>query len=159
MNNYFLSPQERLDMQIAELQKLRQNMPQQQPTNLTQNFSMMPQVPLMKFSNSLEDVKKEMVMGDTPFFSKDMSVLWVKNVRGDIKSYELREIVPKDNKDLQIEFLQAQIEELRKEVKKNESNVNVNESITKPIEDEESSSISTISKSKTKSRQSSRDAE
>ena len=134
-------------------------MPQQQPTNLTQNFSMMPQVPLMKFSNSLEDVKKEMVMGDTPFFSKDMSVLWVKNVRGDIKSYELREIVPKDNKDLQIEFLQAQIEELRKEVKKNESNVNVNESITKPIEDEESSSISTISKSKTKSRQSSRDAE
>ena len=144
MNNYFLSPQER---------------PQQQPTNLTQNFSMMPQVPLMKFSNSLEDVKKEMVMGDTPFFSKDMSVLWVKNVRGDIKSYELREIVPKDNKDLQIEFLQAQIEELRKEVKKNESNVNVNESITKPIEDEESSSISTISKSKTKSRQSSRDAE
>ena len=158
MNNYFLSPQERLDLQIAELQKARQNM-NQQPTNLTQNFSMMPQIPLMRFSNSLDDVKKEMVLGDTPFFSKDMSVLWVKNVRGEIKSYELNEIVPKDNKDLQIEYLQAQIEELRKEVKKNESNVNVNESITKPIEDEESSSISTISKSKTKSRQSSRDAE
>lgn len=158
MNNYFLSPQERLDLQIAELQKARQNM-NQQPTNLTQNFSMMPQVPLMRFSNSLDDVKKEMVLGDTPFFSKDMSVLWIKNVRGEIKSYELNEIVPKDNKDLQIEYLQAQIEELRKEVKKNESNVNVVESTTKPIEDEESSSISTISKPKTKSRQSARDVE
>ena len=37
---------------------------------------------------------------------------------GDIKTYELTEIIPKDDKDIQIELLQTQIEELRKEMKK-----------------------------------------
>ena len=69
-----------------------------------------------------------MVIGDTPFFSNDMSIVWIKSTNGEIKSYELKEIIQKDEKDIQIEYLQAQIEELKKEVKKDESNTDVNES-------------------------------
>ena len=93
-----------------------------------------------------------MVVGDTPYFSKDMSVVWIKNTKGDIKTYELNEIVPKDNKDIKIEYLQAQIEELKKEMKKYESNDNVNESITESIEDENPTNVSTVSKSNKKSK-------
>ena len=153
MYNNYMSPQERIDMQIKELEKMRQNIPQmQQPTNLTQNFSMMPQAPIIKYANSLDDVKREMVMGETPYFSKDMSVVWIKNVKGDIKTYELNEIVPKDNKDLQIEYLQAQIEELRKERKNYERTNDIDEPIAKSIEDEEPTSITTITKSKKSTR-------
>ncbi len=153
MYNNYMSPQERIDMQIKELEKMRQNIPQmQQPTNLTQNFSMMPQAPIIKYANSLDDVKREMVMGETPYFSKDMSVVWIKNVKGDIKTYELNEIVPKDNKDLQIEYLQAQIEELRKEMKNYERTNDIDEPIAKSIEDEEPTSITTITKSKKSTR-------
>lgn len=153
MYNNYMSPQERIDMQIKELEKMRQNIPQmQQPTNLTQNFSMMPQAPIIKYANSLDDVKREIVMGETPYFSKDMSVVWIKNVKGDIKTYELNEIVPKDNKDLQIEYLQAQIEELRKEMKNYERTNDIDEPIAKSIEDEEPTSITTITKSSKKSK-------
>jgi hypothetical protein len=83
----------------------------------------------MRYANSIDDVQKEMVISDTPFFSKDMSVVWVKNAAGDVKTYELNEIVVKDEKDLQIALLQGQIEELRKEIRNNEwSNTNVTES-------------------------------
>jgi hypothetical protein len=75
----------------------------------------------MKYADSIEEVQKDIVVGDTPYFSKDMSVLWIKNTKGDVKSYELTEIVQKDEKDLQIEFLQAQIESMKKEMNKNES--------------------------------------
>ena len=63
-----------------------------------------------------------MVIGDTPYFSKDMSVVWIKNIKGEIKTYELNEIVPKDEKDLQIEYLKSQIEELKGMIK-NDTNV------------------------------------
>ena len=80
----------------------------------------------MRYVNTIDDVNKEVVYFDTPFFSKDMSILWVKNTKGEIKTYELNEIVAKDEKDLQIQMLQEQINELRKEMKENEqSNTNV----------------------------------
>ena len=93
-----------------------------------------------------------MVVGDTPYFSKDMSVVWIKNTKGEIKTYELNEIVPKDNKDIQIEYLQAQIEELKKEMKKNESTNVIDEPITKSIESEEPTNVSTVSKPSKKSK-------
>ena len=46
-----------------------------------------------------------------------MSVMWFKKANGEIKPYELNEIIPKDNKDLQIEYLQTQIEELKGMIK------------------------------------------
>lgn len=114
---------DRINAQIAELEKMKQQLPQPNgaSTNLTQNFQIAPNGTTMKYADSIEEVQRDIVVGDTPYFSKDMSVLWVKNTRGDIKSYELNEIIQKDEKDLQIEFLQAQIESMKKEMNKNES--------------------------------------
>lgn len=154
MYNAYYTPQaniDRINSQIAELEKLRSqmtNVQQTTPTNLTQNFQLTPQYNQMRYVNSLDDVKKEVVVLDTPFFSRDMSVVWIKNAKGDIRSFEMNEIIPKDNKDMQIEFLQSQIEELRKEMKQNEHNANVDE----PVEDEKSTNVSTISKSSKKSK-------
>ena len=139
---------DRINNQIAELEKMKQQIPQQpiQPTNLTQNFQIAPtNKEVIKYAGSMDEVQREMVIGDTPFFSKDMSVVWVKNTKGEVKTYELNEIVPKDDKDLLIEGLQFQIAELRKEIKGYaKSN---NEYVDEPIEDEESTNISTVSKS------------
>lgn len=100
---------------IAELEKLRdqaKQMPQQLPTNLTQNFQIAPNSSNgIRYATSIDEVNRENVFADTPFFSKDLSVLWIKRATGEIKAYELNEIIEKDEKDMQIELLQAQQEE------------------------------------------------
>lgn len=116
---------DRINAQMAELEKMKQQLqqpPQQQnPTNLTQNFQLAPtNRETMKYANSIDEVQKDIVIGDTPYFSRDMSIVWIKNTKGDIKAYELSEIIPKDEKDIQIELLQSQINELRKEMRNNE---------------------------------------
>ena len=102
---------EKINSQISELERLKQQI--QQPAPITQNFQLAP-TSTIRYVKSIDDVQKTNVIGDTPFFSQDMAVLWVKNGSGEVKTYELKEIVEKDEKDLQIEFLQAQIEELKK---------------------------------------------
>ena len=143
---------DRINNQIAELEKMRTQMqqPVTPPTNLTQNFQLAPtNKDVIKYANSMEEVQRDMVIGDTPYFSRDMSVVWVKNLKGEIKTYELNEIIPKDEKDLKIEYLQAQIEELKGRIE-NEPLTNVDEPITKSNKDEKSSSISTSTKSNKK---------
>ena len=128
MNSY--NPQmtvDRINAQMNELEKMKQQIqqPVQQPTNLTQNFQISPtNRDVIKYASSLEEVNRDMVIGDTPFFSKDMSVVWIKNTKGEIKTYELKEIIPKDERDLLIESLQMQLTELRKEVKENAKSIN-----------------------------------
>lgn len=117
------SMNERIDNQIAQLQQMKEQMKHNTQPAINQTFQLAPQQSGMRFANSLDDVNKEMVYVDTPFFSKDMSVVWVKNNKNEIKTYELNEIVPLDEKDLQIQYLQSQIEEL-KGMMKNESNTN-----------------------------------
>jgi len=147
---YSYNPQaniDRINNQIAELEKMKQQIPQQlQPTNLTQNFQLAPNNNSMRYANSLEEVQKDIVIGDTPFFSKDLSIVWIKDIKGNIKTYELKEIIPKDNKDLQIEYLQAQIEELKKGLKY-ERNEYISEPVAEPVKDEKPPTVSTVSKS------------
>lgn len=146
-NPYSYNPQvsvDRLNEQINNLERMKaqiQQPPVQQP--ITQNFQLAPtNRDVIKYATSIDEVQRDMVIGDTPYFSKDMSVVWVKNTKGEIKTYELNEVVLKDEKDIKIDFLMAQIEELKKEMKNNESNANVDES----IESEKSTDIQTISK-------------
>lgn len=143
-NNYNTQPSlDRINAQINELEKLRTQMQQpiQQPTNLTQNFQIAPtNREVIRYANSEEEVQRDMVIGDTPYFSRDMSVVWVKNTKGEIKTYELREIVVKDEKDLRIELLQAQIDELKKGIKEN-ARTN-DEYVDEPVESKKSTSIS-----------------
>lgn len=139
---------DRINAQMAELERQKAQLQQPiQPTNLTQNFQIAPtNREVIRYAASMEEVQKDMVIGDTPYFSKDMSVVWIKNTQGNIKTYELNEIIEKDEKDLQIEYLQAQIAELKKGSIMNESNEYVDES----IEDEESSGISSVRRTKKK---------
>ena len=108
---------DRINNQISELEKMREQItqtPAQTPTNLTQNFQIAPSTNTsIRYANSIDEVQRDMVISDTPFFSRDMSVVWIKNTKGEIKSYELNEIVQKDEKDLKIEFLESQIIELK----------------------------------------------
>lgn len=124
---------ESINNQIQELERMKAQVQQpiQTPTSLTQNFQIAPTSnESIKYVNSIEDVEKVFVIGDTPYFSKDLSVLWIKNAKGDIRSYEIKEIIQKDEKDLQIESLiqnnnklQNEIERLRKEMNPNEPTI------------------------------------
>jgi len=155
-NNSFYNPQaniDRINSQIAELERIKSQIPQQAQPSINQTFQLMPNSrDIIRYANSMEEVQREVVLGETPYFSKDMSVVWIKNNKGEIKTYELTEIIAKDDKDIKIEFLQAQIEELKKGMAKNESKYDVDESITESTKSEESPSISTISKSNKKSK-------
>ena len=157
---------DRINNQIAELEKMKQQIPQQpisQPTNLTQNFQLAPtNRDVIKYADSIDEVQRDLIIGDTPYFSKDMSVVWVKNVSGKIKAYELTEIIEKDAKDLQIELLKEEINKLKGMID-NES-INANDITTKTtanttgdddtdgttIKENKSTNVSKISKSKTK---------
>lgn len=134
---------DRINNQINELEKIRNQLqqPLPQPTNLTQNFQLTPNVNPLKYATSMDEVKRENVNSDTPYFSKDMSVVWIKSTKGDIKTYELTEIIPKDEKDLKIEYLQLQIEQMKKGMMKDESNSNIVESDSDATQSEQSSKI------------------
>lgn len=145
MYNNFYNPQasvDRINTQIAELEKMKSQIPQQIPQPITQNFQIAPTNSVIRYANNIEEVQKDFVIGDTPYFSKDMSILWIKNTKGEIKSYEIIEIIQKDEKDIQIEILQTQIEELKKVIN-NESNEHVDDAVE--------NKKSTTSKSNTKS--------
>lgn len=164
---YGYNPQisiDRINTQIAELEKMKQSIPQQsmQPTNLTQNFQIAPtNREVIKYANSIEEVQRDMVIGDTPYFSKDMSVVWIKNTKNEIKTYELKEIIPLDEKDLQIQYLQTQIEELKGKIDNEQYATNNNEELNESSTSEndgaigattkksKSTSIQRVSKSKT----------
>ena len=130
---------DRIDGQIAQLQQLKEQLmnTQVQPTNLTQNFQIAPTTnSSIRYVDSLEDVKKAFVIDEAPFFSKDMSVLWLKNNKNEIRTYELNELIPKDEKDLKIEMLMAEIASLKEGMKENEqSNANVDEHASDTIKE------------------------
>ena len=128
-NPYYRPSLDNINSQIQELEKLKTQMQVQPP--IMQNFQLAPTMnEMIKYVNSIEDVQKVFVIGDTPYFSKDLKTLWIKNAKGDIKSYEITEIVKRDEKDVKIEALEVEIEKLKKEMKQNEYDPNTNEDTT-----------------------------
>ena len=113
---------DRIDRQLQQMQQISQ--PQQTP--ITQNFQLAPSQnnSSIKYAENLDEVKKELVLGDTLFINKSFTTMWLKNARGETKTYEVKEIVVLDEKDAQIEDLKAQIEELKKEMMSNAEHVN-----------------------------------
>lgn len=142
---------ERIDTQIAQLNQMKEQMKNQQPTSINQTFQLAPNSHTMRYANTIDDVSKETVYFDTPFFSKDMSVLWVKGVNGDIKTYELKEIVKKDEKDIQIELLQAQINEMKGMIENARTN---NEYVNEPVESTQPTDVQPVKPSTKKQKQS-----
>ena len=154
---------EQIDGQINHLQQLKEQMKNSiQTPSINQTFQLAPTNNSMRFANTIDEVLKENVFTDTPFFSQDMSIMWLKNGKNQIKSYELTEIIPKDDKDLQIEYLTSRLEELERKINHEQSNTNVNqaeiskytesndEPIRESIEEDKPKSVPRISTSKKK---------
>lgn len=163
--NYFYQPPTRqdnlnmIDEQISRLNQMKSQLTQQQPTqqhqpSINQTFQLAPTSQnTMRYVNTMDDVAKEIVFGDTPFFSKDMSVMWLKNAKNEIKTYELNEIVPKDEKDLMIENLKMQVDEMNKVIKEMKDNAKpITTNDDESVKSEESPSVPVSRTSKTKSK-------
>lgn len=110
----------------------------QQP--ITQNFQLSPTHTGLRYVNSADDIRKDLVYYETPYFSRDMRFMWIKNVKGEITPYEIKKIEYKDEKDLQMEQMQREIEELKERLNEKSSIANDNES----IKDEKSSNVSNV---------------
>lgn len=150
VNSYNPQPSiDRINSQISELERMKEQLahtPTQTPTNLTQNFQIAPSNnSAMRYANSIDEVQKDFTIGDTPYFSRDLSIVWIKNTKGEIKSYELNEIIEKDEKDLKIEFLEAQINELKGMVsnESNDTNDDAEHDETSSTENDESNGTTT----------------
>lgn len=124
----------------GQLQQL-QNQPvqyPQSPTNLTQNFQLAPNSNNSelesKYANTIEEVKNTFVIKTGIFVNKDFSVLWLKNINGEIRTFSLNEIVEKDVKDIEIEKLKYELDNMKKlindanieEIEKSDNKKNVN---------------------------------
>ena len=121
---YMNDLQQMRDRIDRQMQMANQNQPQATP--ITQNFQLAPnQSNGIKYVNSIDDVKKELVFADTLFVNKEYTYLWLKNASGEVKTYELKEIIELDEKDRKIADLEAKINMLVKE-KENEQYVNEN---------------------------------
>lgn len=108
-----------------QMQMANQN--SQNPTPITQNFQLAPNSSNngIKYANSIEDVKKELVFADTLFVNKEYTQLWLKNASGEVKTYNLEELIELDPKDRKIAELEAKIDMLVKE-RENEQYVSKN---------------------------------
>ena len=106
--------EERAKMAELERQKIQAY---SQPTILNQTIQTGPGGQGVRYAESIDDVKREMVFADTLFINKAFTNMWFKSPNGNIKTYLLEEFIPKDEKDLQIEALKRELEDLKKEIK------------------------------------------
>ena len=145
-NNPYFNPQmnvEMLNNQIAELERRKNQLQHNQPA-INQTFQLAPNSNnTMRFVNSEGDLSNELVFGDTAFFSKELDRMWIKNVKGDIRTFDIKEIVPKDEKDLMIENLQDEIKKLKEEIYEARSDEYVEPTVIEPSEAKKSTSIPT----------------
>lgn len=119
---------ERIDKQMQQMQQFNQNQIQnQQPAPITQNFQLAPNPNNneleSKYVNSIDEVKGIFVMKTGVFLNKELNTLWIKNTNGDIRTFELNELVEIDPKDREITMLKQELEKM-KEMISNESNGN-----------------------------------
>ena len=156
-NQYYMQDlqnmKDRIDNQMKQMQQFNQNQMQQQPIpQINQSFQLAPNPNSneleSKYVNNIDEVKGIFVMKTGVFLDKDLNNLWIKNTNGDIRTFELNEIIETDPKDREIAMLKKQIEEM-KEMIVNESNVN-NSDFNEPNESKVATKLSSRSKSNAK---------
>lgn len=109
---------DKIDGQISQLQQMKEQMKHNQQPSINQTFQLAPQSNGgLKIVNGIEEVERELAIYETPFFNKDYSMLWIKNAKGEIRTFKLNEIIVKDEKDILIENLQEQINKLSNQIK------------------------------------------
>lgn len=106
---------------IAELERQKMQSQYSQPTILNQTIQTGLGGNGIRYAESIDDVRREMIFTDTLFVNKSFTNMWHKTPTGQIKTYLLEEFIPKDEKDLQIDALKKEIDDLKKEIR-NEPN-------------------------------------
>ena len=151
-NPYQYNPQasiDRINTQMNELEQMKQRLQQsiQQPA-INQTFQLAPNNNgKIKYVGTIDDVNKEQVTEESAFFSKDLSVVWIKSPSGNIRIFEMKETTFKDSKDMLIDALMLQIEELKKGNKNAKSITNDDD---EPITKSQSSNVQYNKPTKTK---------
>lgn len=146
MNYYnsgmYMPSVDRINKQIEDLQNLKSQMqnPMQMPNSATPAINQTFQLANTnnmndfdgKYANNIDEVKNTLALKNMLFVNKEMNILWLKDVTGNIKSYTLTEIVELDEKDKKIMELEKQIESMKGMILNAKSdNVNVDEPIAK----------------------------
>lgn len=145
---------ERIDKQMQQMQQFNQNQIQnQQPIpQINQSFQLAPNPTNneleSKYVNNIDEVKGIFVMKTGVFLNKELNTLWIKNTNGDIRTFELNELVEIDPKDREITMLKQELEKM-KEMISNESNGN-STIIDEPNESKTTTKLSNRSKSNAK---------
>ena len=123
---------EKIDRQMQQMQQFNQNQMQQQPIpqpqpQIHQSFQLAPNPNNneleSKYVNNIDEVKGIFVMKTGVFLNKELNTLWIKNTNGDIRTFELSEIIQTDPKDVEINNLRQELQRM-KEMISNESNGN-----------------------------------
>lgn len=118
---------DKIDSQIRELENLRNHLQKPQPS-INQTFQLAPTPQSgIRFVENVDEVSKELVFVDTLFVNKNFTNMWFKNVKGEVKEYELKEIKKEDEKDLIIKELQEQIKSLKEGVKDEPNDTNIDQ--------------------------------
>ena len=122
---------ERIDKQMQQMQQFNQNQVQnQQPIpQINQSFQLAPNPTNneleSKYVNNIDEVKGIFVMKTGVFLNKELNTLWIKNTNGDIRTFELSEIIEQDPKDVEINNLKQEIQRMREMINyDNKSDVN-----------------------------------
>ena len=124
MNNMFNSQNsiDKINTQLAELERMKQQLQQAMQPSINQTFQLAPQNSPLKVVDKIEDVEKELAITDTAFVNKDYSILWIKNNKGEIRTFNIEEVKPKDEKDALIEKLQSQVYQLNTKLEEMNNN-------------------------------------
>lgn len=125
---------DKIDGQIKELENMRRHYQSQQPV-FNQTLQLAPNTSGIRHATSIEAVGKELVLADTVFLSEDEKTMWIKDVKGVIRTFDINEVVKKDEKDLLIDKLKDEIERLKKERENEESDTNANKLSSESIEE------------------------
>lgn len=114
--NLYLQDLQNMRDRIDRTMQNYQNQTQQQAP-ITQNFQIAPQSNPSElqsgYANNIDEVRNIFMTKNGVFVNKDLTTLWFKNTEGNIRTFTLAEVIEKDAKDMKIEELEKQIEEMK----------------------------------------------
>lgn len=115
--NYEQNLRNIIEQASGQLQQLQNTQPMQQ-SPITQNFQITPQNSnpselQSAYVNNIDEVKNIFMTRNGIFVNKDLSTLWFKNTEGNIRTFTLAEVIEKDEKDIEIDNLKKQLEEMK----------------------------------------------
>ena len=111
---------DRVDAQMRQLQQSQMQMQQQQQQPMqpiTQNFQLAPTQTSSeiegKYASNIDEVKNTFVLKTGMFTTKDFSTIWIKDISGNIRTFKTEEIIELDPKDIEINELKQEIENMK----------------------------------------------